>query len=98
MRLAFIEPSGAEPVSETVVNEHFHSVAPTVSKQIRTMRFGGAEHGHHPGKRLVRPRTHIQRLSRQPDSIDADHRTKACKKAAQEVGSLEGHSITTAPP
>jgi hypothetical protein len=61
-----LQPSRAQPKTKTIVQEHLHTVRPTVHEQMRIVRARLTEHTHDPRQRRINPRTHVERLHSQP--------------------------------
>lgn len=59
------------------------------------MRACSAEHRDDPGQSSLGAGTHVQRLNRHPDRLDADQRKISRSQAALAAAALDGQFTTT---
>src|SRR5690554_5354968 len=48
VELAPVQPAGTQPDAEAIVDQHLHSVAPFIGKQVGAMGLGGAKNLNDP--------------------------------------------------
>src|SRR5690554_6556867 len=63
-----------QPNAKAVAHQHLQPRAAAVGKHIGVVRLRGAEDFYHSGQQPVHATTHIHRLHREPDLINANHR------------------------
>ena len=90
---------GGQPDAEAVIDEDLHACRSAVGKQVRVMRAGRSKYPDHVRQRRVGTGAHVQRRSRQPDSVDPDHRNQPCSQDAQWAAAEPGQrTVTSAAP
>ena len=89
---ALAQASRRQPYADAVVHQHPHAIGPAVGKQVRVMRPCCPEHRNHPRQGGFCARAHVQRLHRQPQLIDANHRNSSRLQAASCAAAATGHT------
>ena len=69
--------------AQSIMYQHFHAMATFITEQVSTMRFNVAKGFHNLRHDRIHPSSHIQRLGRKPDFINADHVASALSNSAK---------------
>ncbi len=97
--LALVQPARSQPDADAVVHQHLEAVGALVGEQVDMVRLRRTEDRHHPGQCCVGARAHVQRLARQPNRIDSDHRNHSRSQAAHSPVADTGQlTLTVAAP
>nr|WP_260435503.1 hypothetical protein [Burkholderia cenocepacia] len=88
--LPLVQASGGQPDVDPVVNQDLHAVGAPISEQIGMVWVSGAEHLDHTGQGRIETGAHVHWIDRQPDLVDADHRSRSRSQAAHWVASDTG--------
>ncbi|GBH08470.1 hypothetical protein KPSA1_01844 [Pseudomonas syringae pv. actinidiae] len=73
VEFALVQPACRQPDTNPVVHQHFHSVGPSIGKDISAVRLRRTEHRDNSGQGGLGAGAHIHGLGGEPDSVDADH-------------------------
>ncbi|MPN13736.1 hypothetical protein SDC9_161060 [bioreactor metagenome] len=63
--------------------QYFHAMATFITEQVGAMWFDRAKGSQHLCHGRIHPSTHIHRLGREPDFINADHVASALSNSAK---------------
>src|SRR5210317_2231264 len=95
--LALVQSACGQPKAIAVMYQHLHPIGALVGKNVGAVRFGFAKRTHYPCEGGIRPRAHVQRLTRQPDLVHPDHGISALSQFTDSIIRSIGQ-WTTRPP
>ena len=81
-----------QPDAEAVVHQHLHPVGTAVGEKVGMVRTRRTEDIDDPGQRRLGAGAHVQRVRRQPDGIDADHRSNSRIQLAHSASAAIGQA------
>jgi hypothetical protein len=83
MEFTLVQATCRQPDANPIVYQHFHPSRAAIGKQIGAVRLRRTEHRAPPSQRRFSAGAHIQGLGGEPYGVDADHRNKSRRNAAQ---------------
>lgn len=90
-----IQTPGGAPDAETVMRQQFDAADSRVGKQVAVMSLSRSEESRHACQQSFRPDAHIDRASRRPQRVDANHRNQFRTQAAQSREHFSGQLTVT---
>src|SRR5665647_2148085 len=76
-------------------SQKLDAVGPRVGKQVAVMGLGGAEHLNNPSQQALSSGAHINRARRQPQCVNANHRSQSRSQAAHSPEHCTGQFTVT---
>lgn len=90
-----VQAAVGQPDTEAVIHQDLDAGGALVGKQVGVMGACRPEHFDDFTQGRVGTGAHIDRLGRQPDGVDADHRSQCCNQLAHSMAAEPGQRTVT---
>ena len=85
-----VQPTRGAPDAEAIMHQQFDAAGARVGKKVAVVRLRLAEHMHDAREQTLGTGAHVHRLDRQPQGVDADHRSNSRIQAAHSTAAAAG--------